>query len=69
MTDHSCTHTSDWWKQMANCFACGAYYSDEEAERIAGKMSRQSPNFTAEQQAIIDRLQAENIVEIVEARP
>ena len=44
---------------MANCFACGAEYSDEEAERIAGKMSRQSPNFTAEQQAIIDRLQAE----------
>ena len=56
----ACTHTSDWWKQMANCWSCGAHYSDDEAEAIAGQMSRKSINFTAEQQAVIDRLKAES---------
>ena len=54
-----CTHTSDWHKEMRPCAACGAECSDDEAEHI-GNEARRPLSFTAEQQAIIDRLEAES---------
>jgi hypothetical protein len=59
-----CTHTSDWWKNMVPCacfrFAgCGAMYTDEEADQIGRRMHNSYASFTAEQQAIINRHQAE----------
>ena len=53
MSNEQCTHTSDWWKEMLPCACCGALYSDEEAERIAAKSSREYRQFTAEQERII----------------
>jgi len=61
MTDRPCTHTSDWWKEMLPCVCCGAMYSDEEADAIAND-SRSHGGFSAAQQAIIDRLEAESEV-------
>jgi len=57
MTDHSCIHTSDWWKEMIPCICCGAMYRDEEAERIANESTRV---FSAEQLAIIAQHEAES---------
>ena len=44
---------------MRPCAVCGAEYSDDEAEHI-GNEARRPLSFTAEQQAIIDRLEAES---------
>jgi hypothetical protein len=41
---------------MKSCAACGAEYSDEEAERISNESTRV---FTAEQLAIIKQHEAE----------
>lgn len=53
MSNEQCTHTRDWWKNMVPCWSCGEPYSDEEAERIAAKSSREYRQFTAEQERII----------------
>ncbi len=45
---------------MIPCVCCGAQYSDEEAEQIAEESKKAYRRFTAEQQAIIDRLEAES---------
>lgn len=60
MTEGSCTHTSDWWKEMVTCVCCGAMYSDEKANRIARQMHNSYACFSGHEQAIIDRLKAEN---------
>lgn len=44
---------------MERC-ACGAPYDQDEADRLTDESNRQHPVFTAEQQAIIDRLSAED---------
>ena len=55
-----CTHTSDWWKEMIPCVCCGAMYSDAEAERISEESEMNYRRFTADQQAIIARHEAES---------
>jgi hypothetical protein len=44
---------------MERC-ACGAPYDQDEADRITTEHERQHPVFTAEQQAIIARHEAED---------
>lgn len=55
-----CTHTSNWWKEMVPCASCGELFSDDESERLARKSERSYPIFTPEQQALIDREEAES---------
>ena len=52
----TCTHTSDWHKNMRPCVACGAEYSDEEAEYISGNAAR---TFNREQQTMIIKMMEE----------
>ena len=54
-----CTHTSDWWKQMIPCAACGARYSDEEADLVAKEADRKFRLFSPTQQAYINRHEEE----------
>lgn len=50
-----CHHTSDWWKNMANCFACGQRYSEQEAHNISSRLR----TFTPAQQDFIDKMESE----------
>jgi hypothetical protein len=56
MTNQRCTHTSDWHKEMIPCSACGAEYSDEEAEQIGNESTR---TFSANQLDFIRKKEAE----------
>ena len=51
---YPCSHTSDWWKQHVPCVCCGAAYSDEDAGYIVSKPENR--HFTPEQQAIVDSI-------------
>lgn len=52
----TCTHTSDWHKEMKPCFACGAEYTDEEADHISQVSTRA---FSQEQLAFIANSESE----------
>ena len=53
----TCTHTSDWHKEMRPCSVCGASHSDEEAKDIGYVATR---TFSKEQRATINRMAEES---------